>query len=43
MLVFAVFGIYAIFSASPTETELYGESALIPQCGLGTGLGSGEI
>ena len=26
---------YAILSASPTETELYGESALMPQCGLG--------
>ena len=33
---------YAILSASPTETELYCESALIPQCALGSGLGSAK-
>ena len=43
MFGFAVFWKYAILSASPTETQLYRESALIPQCGLGIGLGSAKI
>ena len=32
-----------ILSASPSETELYAENALISQCGIGNGLSSGEI